>query len=373
MPKILFVSDSLAMGGAERQLTLLIKYLPSPWAGNVVAFGGGTFAQKIDKLGVSLTIFERSSRFDLKPVWSFWKLLRNLRPDIVHSWSWMSSAIAAPMCKLLGIKFINGCIRRGTSPARNILRARMAFYLSDRIIANSYAGLNACGISSSKGRVIYNAIDPQRLILMNEKKRITETPITVVMAARMAAVKDFKMFINGAREINRIDPGNWKFIALGDGPDKEKLIEQSADLISAGVMEFPGVMDDVMPYLPFIDMGVLLTCNKGFEEGFSNSIMEYMACGLPVVCSNSGGNRELIIPDETGFLLESNNVQDFVEKLLWLKHHPSEARQMGCAGMERITQLCSIERMVDEYVEVYRDVLDIKVAVSSMPQEKIKL
>ena len=359
MPNILFMADSLALGGTERQLTLLVKYLPSPWNASVVAFGGGMFTPKIIELGVDVVVFERRTRLDLKPVWSFWKLLRKLRPDIVHSWGGLSSAIAAPMCKLLGIRFINGSIRSGSAVTRHIIRTLITFFLSDWIIANSYAGLKACGISGPKGKVIYNALDPQRLIPIDNYRYKMKPPITVVMAARMTAQKDFMMFINGAREISHRDSENWKFVALGDGKDKELLIEEAADLISMEIMEFPDVLDDVIPFLQQTDIGVLLTNTKLIKEGLSNAIMEYMACGIPVICKNTGGNSELVISGETGFLLELDNVHNFVEKLLWLAHHPDKARHMGEDGKKRIEELCSIERMVGEYIDVYRDVLKI--------------
>jgi glycosyltransferase involved in cell wall biosynthesis len=274
----------------------------------------------------------------------------------------MSSAIAAPMCKTLGIKFINGCIRSGSAITRNAIRARVTFLLSDWIIANSYAGLKACEIISPKSKVIYNALDPQRLDLINDKEYVSKKnlPITVVMAARMTAQKNFSMFIDGAREINKIDPGNWKFIAIGDGEDKNDLISKAADLVSSGVMEFPEVIDEVIPQLQQADIGVLLTNNNMHKEGLSNSIMEYMFCGLPVICHDNGGNNELVVSGETGFLLKSNNIHNLVEYLHWLAHHPAEARQMGESGKKRITELCSIRRMVSEYIEVYQDVLHNK-------------
>jgi len=360
MPKILLVADSLVIGGAERQLTLLVEYLPAPWSARVVSFGGGMFAPKIVELGVDLTILERRSRFDLKPILRFLKLLRAYKPDIVHSWGWMSSVIAAPLCKIFNIRFINGCIRNATALSQKVLRARMAFYLSDCIVANSYAGLTACGISTTNGKVIYNAIDPQRLAQSNKIKSSMQAPFTVVMAARMDPAKDFLMFINGAREVNRIDPGKWRFIALGDGCDKECLLEYSGKLISDGIMEFPDVVDEIIPFLLRADIGVLLTNGKFHNEGFSNAIMEYMACRLPVICMDNGGNKELVIPNETGMLLASDNVQDFVEMLLWLANRPEEARRMGNAGRERIKQLCSIERMIREITNVYSDILDMK-------------
>jgi glycosyltransferase involved in cell wall biosynthesis len=359
MPKILYLADSLEMGGLERQLTLLVKYLPAPWEAYVASLGGGMFTPKILELGVPLSIFERRFRYDLTPVLQLCKLIYTLRPDVVHSWGALSSAVAGPICKMLSIKFIDGSIRQGSAPTRNVLRARAAFFLADRIIANSYAGLHACKISPSKGKVIYNAIDPQRLQQVYAGRRNQIIGTIVIMAARMVAEKDFMIFIEGAREISRIDASNWLFIALGDGADRTKLIEQSSDLISEGVLEFPEPVDDIVPYILRADIGVLLT-KKDVQEGLSNTIMEYMACGLPVMCNTSGGNSELVMPGETGIFIQSGSVSDFVKNLIWFKDHTEQAKKMGKAGKERINQLCSVDRMVSDYIGVYQDILDFK-------------
>lgn len=363
MPDILFVIDTLEIGGTERQLTLLATSLPDPWRGNIIAFGGGMFVHQLTALGMCPIILQRRSRFDFKPVIDFLLLVMKMHPHIVHSWGWLSSAIAAPICKLLGIKFINGCIRNATRTRRHNLRAQFAFLLSDYTIANSHAGLNVWNISRSKGKVIYNALDPKRFKQSDRVDVGQSTFLTVVMAARMVPAKDFPLLIHGARKLNCMEHGNWKFIALGEGKDKLALMEQAADLIAKGVMEFPDMVDDIVPYLLKANIGVLLT-SSSHQEGLSNALMEYMACGLPVICQKNGGNSELVIPNETGLIFESNSVSDFVDMLLWLKSHPHEAAKMGAAGKERVFQLCRLDRMISEYVDVYQNVLGLKTTTS---------
>lgn len=359
MPKILYLADSLALGGAERQLTLLVKYLPAPWDASVFSFDGGPFSTKLLEIGTKLFISKRKARFDPVPVLHLWKLIRNSNPAIIHSWGWMSSAIAAPIAKLLNIKMIDGSIRRGSAPSRNILRARLSFFLADRVVANSQAGLFSCGISQSKGRVIYNAIDPQRLENILPNQRTRRAPTTVIMAARMTAVKDYATYIEGARELNRQKTGNWLFIALGAGNTRKHQIAEASDLISAGVMQFPEPVDDIMPYLLKSDIGVLLTNSHIQQEGLSNSIMEYMACGLPVVCNHSGGNCEIVAHGQNGLIIPTANISEFVHSLNWLQENPEQALQMGETGRKRVLQSFTVERMLREYTRLYEEVLNI--------------
>ncbi len=115
----------------------------------------------------------------------------------------------------------------------------------------------------------------------------------VVMAARMHPAKDWRLFFEAARALAREEPG-WRFVAVGDGPERATLLAEAADLVDAGVMEFPEGGLEVLPLIAAADIGVLVTDPRYHAEGCSNSIMEYMACGLPVVCTDSGGNPELV-------------------------------------------------------------------------------
>ena len=89
------------------------------------------------------------------------------------------------------------------------------------------------------------------------------------------------------------------------------------------------------------------------QEGVSNSIIEYMACGLPVVCGEGGGNREVVADGATGFVIPPSDAEELATKLIWLREHESERRAMGDAGRRRIEEVFSIERMVAGFVRVY--------------------
>ncbi len=357
MSKVLFLIDSLELGGAERQMTLLIKYLPASWKAEVISFDGGMFFEEIKALNIPLTVLKRRFRYDLFPVIQLIHRLIKNRPNIVHTWGWMSSAIAAPLCKMLGIKFLNGAIRRGYAPRKKTLRSKISFFLADFIVANSIAGLKAFKIPRNKGIVIYNAFDPQRL---NQKVDCIPHNIlttTVVMAARMEVQKDFFTFIEAAKVISAKQDGRWKFIAVGDGSLKQNLIFQASDLMDKGVVEFPGLVKDVWPYLKIADIGVLLT-GSTHKEGLSNSIMEYMASGLPVICTDGGGNQELVNLGETGLIIDTENVDQLVESLYWLRNHPQEANLFGIKGKLKIAEMCSVDRMVVQYVNLYEKLLE---------------
>jgi glycosyltransferase involved in cell wall biosynthesis len=354
--KILYVIDTLNNGGAERQLSLLAKYLPAEWDRRVFSLGGGQFANVIRSNGILVDICERKARYDPRPTFILWRLLREWKPDIVHSWGWMSSVAAGFFCNVLGIPFIDGTIRMGDMPARRALSQRLGMIGAKRIIANSKAGLTAWKISSKRGRVVYNGFDPERSLLCDSINEESVSFFTVIMVAQMHPAKDYKTFFDAIRLITKKEVG-WKFIALGLGVFRESLLKQAADLVNSGVLIFPEPTLEVLPYVKKANVGVLMTKKGVHKEGISNAIMEYMACGLPVVCSESGGNRELVIDEKTGFIIEPNSPDVLVEKLMWLKRHSGIAHAMGQAGKERIKLEFTVEKMVANTLAVYSEML----------------
>ena len=358
MAKILYLIDSLSNGGAERQLSLLLKYLPPAWETRVVSLRGGPYYQVLLEQKTSVTAYRRRSRFDLIPVLQLYSEILRYKPDIIHSWGGLSSALVAPICKVLNIYLIDGSIRIARAPARHYWRRRVTFSLSDYIVSNSYAGLSAFGVSTEKSGVVYNAIDPGRLELLKQKSNIQKGILTVIMTGRISPFKDFPLFFEAARCLSAKEPGCWKFVAVGAGEEKDRksFMKLAEDLVASRVVDLPQAGLEVLPYLREANVGVLLSA-ASFKEGISNSIMEYMACGLPVICSDSGGNREIVIDGETGFVIPSENVDSLIDKLLFLKNHPDISHIMGKAGNERVISLCSIDRMISEYEAIYTRLL----------------
>lgn len=358
MTKILYLIDGLGIGGAERQLSLLLKYLSPGWETRVVSLGGGPYYQVLLDQRNSVAVYQRSSRFDLVPVFQLYSEIVRYKPDIIHSWGWLCSALVAPICKPLRILLIDGSIRIGGAASRYYWRTRITLSLSDHIVANSFAGLSAYQVPVEKSSVVYNAFDPDRLELLKQKSNIQKDMMIVIMTGRISPFKDFPSFFEAARRLNAQAPGCWRFVAIGAGEEKDRksFVKLAEDLVAAGVVDLPQAGLEVLPYLREADVGVLLSAAR-FKEGLSNSIMEYMACELPVVCSDSGGNRELVIDGETGFVVPPEDVDLLIEKLLFLKNHPDVSDRMGRAGYERVISLCSIDRMISEYEVLYSRLL----------------
>jgi glycosyltransferase involved in cell wall biosynthesis len=358
--RVLMLKEALPTGGAERQLALIVKHLPDEWERRVWAMGGGPFADVIAGGGHQVDVCPRSARFDVRPAASLWRLIRSWRPDVVHSWDWMSSLAAYPLCRALGIPIIDGTIRNGIARRRRSTLLRLSRLGASLIVANSRAGLDAWGVGPTKGRVVYNGFDPERLSLCEpatERAPSSSAGCTAVMTGRMIAHKDFSTLIAAARQLDGEAPGRWRFLLLGDGPDKPALEALAGDLVARHVVRFVSPGLEVLPWLRDADVGVLMSAEDVHREGCSNAIMEYMASGLPVVCSSGGGNPELVVDGVTGRLVAAGDAQALVDRLAGLAGDAEARTRMGAAGRSRLVSEFSAERMIARLVRIYHEVL----------------
>lgn len=358
--KVLFLVDSLGNGGAERQMTLLAAGLPAEWERRVCALGGGPFVTYLRERGIAVRVLKRRSRFDPGPAATLWREIALSRPDVVHSWSWISTLIAGPVCRLCRIPLIDGTIRTGALQSAHLPLKRVGMACATTVVANSHAGLQAWGVPPRKGCVVANGFDRSRLAACSTAGTSAEhssadapKPCTVVMVGRMAPEKNYRLVIAAARLLRRQHP--YRFLFVGDGPTRPALMAEAADLLADGTVVFATAGLEAIPQMYQADIGVLMTDPAWAQEGCSNAIMEYMACGLPVICGEGGGNRELVEDGETGFVVPPTDATALAERIAYLCAHGAERRAMGTAGWRRIADVYSLERMVEGFVRVYEE------------------
>ncbi len=356
--KVLLVCDSLGGGGAERQLALLATHLAAPWQVTVISLGGGIYADVLREAGIELIMIPRRFRFDPSPLLAMSRAIRDLRPEVVHSWGHMACMAADPVCRIMRIPHVAGVIRRGSIHSLRGRLPQLASRFGDIALANSRAGLEAFGVPARRGRVLHNGFAPERLERPPAVRRPGE-PFHVVMAATMDDRKDYPSLIEAVRRLADETPVRVKATALGGGSSLGKYRGLAEDLIQAGIMEFPGRVDEVMEYLDQAHVGVLLGV-AGWGEGISNSIMEYMAAGLPVIATDAGGNPELVVHGETGFLIPPGDVDGLVRHLRDLSEDRERASAMGRAGRSRIEREFSVAAMLDRIGEIYEEVIAMK-------------
>jgi glycosyltransferase involved in cell wall biosynthesis len=349
--------DSLVPDGAERQMALTVTNLPKEYEVRCFALGGGPFAAYLRDREIDLEIARRRWKYDPLPLLRLWGAVIRWRPDLVHSWGYLTTLAGFPIYRALGIPFIDATIRTGDVELVRSSRSTAGMDRAAIVVANSQSGLASAHIPPERGRVIRNGFDFSRVAAAPSQRK--DERFTVVMAARMHPAKDYACFIAAARALAAdLGPGTVRFLALGEGPDRHRLESEAKDLIETGVLEF-GFAPDVIPRLLACDCGVLMT-SPIRVEGCSNTILEYMACGLPVVCSRGGGTDELVVHEDTGLLVAPGDYQGLATQLRWVYQHRETARTMGVRAAEMVRREYSVETMIRATEQVYAEALGAK-------------
>jgi len=364
--RILFFLESLQSGGKERRAAELMSYLKEQGGFEIelVLTEEEIQYEYVRSAVTNITILKRKGfKYDPGIFLRFYKVCKRFNPDIIHTWGKMTTFYAIPAKILCGIPLVSNLIadtiKGYTKLSRYAFLLKTNIFFSDKVLSNSVAGLETYGINSSKSKVIYNGVRLSRFIdkfdnVAVRKEFGIKTKYVVVMVATFSEYKDYDLFINTAREISG-KRDDVTFIAVGAGPDLER-IKSRIETELVGNVILAGAHKNVERIISAADIGLL--CTK--SEGISNSIIEYMALGKPVIASDiTGGSRELINDGVTGYCTPRDPIliSEIINRLI----EDKDLRlSMGLKGKERIEQNFSVSRMGEEFISLYYDALTLK-------------
>ncbi len=367
---VLQIIGSFHQGGSERQAVQLTRLLHEDKSFNVflaALSNEGVLRDEAERIGLAaIPEFRLSSFYDL----NFLKQLRNCarfirenKIEIVHTHDFYTNVFgiaAARMAKVhlkVASKRETGGMR---SRAQKLIEKRV-FGFADAIVANSKAVENyliAEKIPPEKIRVVYNGLDLKRLAPKEFDRRkicqeiglpIGENIKFVTLVANLRhAVKNQPMFLRAAKTVAEKLPES-HFILAGEGDLKSDLERLAREIKIADKTHFIGRCAKIPELLSISSVGVLTST----AEGFSNSILEYMAAKLPVVATNVGGAGEAIIENETGFIVESNDAEAMANRLIELLQNETKANKFGVKGRETVEKFFSCEAQLEKTLKIY--------------------
>ena len=361
--KVLYIIDTLQLGGKERRLVELLKGLGKikQMRYELVVLSDDIFYDYVNNQDVVVHKLIRKNRMDPNIFVKLYKICKEFQPDIIHSWESMSSVYAIPIAKLLRIKFINAMITNATGNVKIFgkgwIRAKLTFPFSDMVIANSHAGLRAYNVPRSKSFCVHNGIDFSRLTNLENPEEVRKRfnikfPKIVGMVAGFSVRKDYETYLRAAMRILE-KRNDVIFLAVGDGSTLERCKKIVKPEFRERV-EFLGRRKNVEAIVNTFDIGVLVTNHDIHAEGISNSILEYMALGKPALATEGGGTSEIVIHGKTGFLIPPKDAVSLAQKIEFLLNNPAKAKSLGTSGKERVKREFSLEKMTDRTFELYQ-------------------
>ena len=362
--RIVQIVPSLDRGGAEKQLSLLVRGLPrDEFESHVIVLTrSGPLETELRAADIPLTTIGKRWKFDPPALWRLARELRRLQPALVQTWLFAANAYGRAAAWRAGMSKVvasERCVDRWKMP-QELMIDRWLAQRTDCIVVNS-TGVSdfyiAQGLPAEKFLTIPNGISPMppsdrsRAELLAELQLPSDARL-IGAVGRLWPQKRYKDLI-WAADLLKVIRDDVHLLIVGDGPQANRLRRFRHQVRIEDRVHFLGHRDDVFRLMPHFDVLWL-----GSEyEGLPNSIMEAMAAGVPVVASDIPGNRDLVVPGETGYLYPVGVRAELARHTRRLLEDTSLAQRMGQAGQARIRAEFSTERMIQRYVDLYRTLL----------------
>jgi glycosyltransferase involved in cell wall biosynthesis len=360
MIKLCYVIGQLNRAGAEQQLYYLVKGLnKEKFCPVVVSLSqGGYWSEEIRKLNVQVIEIPRSKHKEVSRLIRLVRVLKKSRPQMIHTFLFSANTYGRVAGILARVPFIIASERNlpEIGKDKNVFKLYIDKFLAlftDGIICNSRKAADTLikkySFSEKKVFTVHNGINGASFI-RNDSQREKIAPYVVGTVGRLYSQKNHKLFLDMAKLLlNSYGRGDMKFLIVGDGPLRNELEDYARHLKIDSSVLFAGERTDVPELLQ--DMDIFVTTSS--YEGLSNTIMEAMSAGLPVVATDVGGNGELIVNGETGFICPPNDAHVLAGKVESLIKNQQQAQQMGAKGRARIVNEFGIEKMIRETENVY--------------------
>jgi L-malate glycosyltransferase len=374
-PAVLQLIDSFNQGGSERQALQLTRLLSQSGRFHVrlaCLSPEGSLRSTIEDLDLGeIPSFTLTSFYDQNAVSqlrSFVRWVKSARIDLLHTHDFYTNVfgMAGGALGRLPVRIASMRETAGMRSGGQKQAQRVAYSLAHHIVANSNAvreKLIADGTGAEKVSVVYNGLDLRRLatdasrsealaMLGVPPEEIGPRRFISVVANMRHEVKDYPMFLRSARQVKEVVP-DAAFVLAGEGELSDSLRALARELGIEDSTFFLGRCENVAELLSISELCVL----SSKAEGFSNSILEYMAAARPVVVTDVGGAREVVSEGETGHLVQSGDDATMAERIISLLRDPEKSRLMGIEGKRVVEEKFSCEAQLSRTEELYERLL----------------
>lgn len=372
-PLIVHVIHRLDFGGLENGLVNLVNHLPPErYRHSIVCLAGlnPRIRARILRPDVEVLSLDKQPGKDPAAYLRMWRVLRQRRPTVVHTrnlgtvdMQWVAALAAVPH-RVHGEHGWEVGDPRGLSPRS--LRIRRAC----RPVIHRYVPMSQdiarwlerdVGVPADRIRQLYSGVDIERFrpggpratdAAMAEAGAGAGRGPTLGTIGRLDPVKNQEALLEAFARLRQRHAG-LRLVIVGDGPLRGHLQSRAQSLGVAGDVTFTGSRTDTPELLRGFDVFVLPSVN----EGISNTILEAMACGVPVVASGVGGNPELVADGVCGSLYDPADPQALQQAILPYLGNPALRERQGRAARERVVQNFSLDSMVGRYLALYDELL----------------
>jgi glycosyltransferase involved in cell wall biosynthesis len=365
--RIAVVVSHLAIGGAEQLLLELLRHIDIQRFDLHIFFlrEPGILGKEVIHLGIPATTSIIRSKLDIGGVFILAKLLKSFQTDAVllinHLNTLFFGVLAA---RLAGVR---ACINwenetykkypfhRLTMLGRRILHGGIDYVVAAAKGHGEYIATHE-HIPRVRIRVIYNGVDPHRFqsSLGGERARVLlgippRSPVVSILAA-LRPDKAHHVFLHAARMIVDAIPQT-HFLVIGDGPQMPYLKSLAKDLNLEKQVHFLGFQRQLGDILAAVDINCLSSYPQ--QETLSVAAIEAMSAGIPIVCTDVGFMHEIVIPNETGFLVPVDDAGCLAEKVIYILMHPELRKNMSRRCKQMVADILSVHQMARCFQDLF--------------------
>ena len=324
----------------------------------------GPYSEHLKRHQIPVTVIGKSFKADPLALVKLRLLVKRLKPNIIHTWLFAANSFGRVAALGSGVSKIvaaERCVDKW-KVWYELAIDRLLARFTDRIVTNSngvreFYGRH--GLPNRKLTVIPNGVETassEHLVPRDEILRRIGLPSDarlIGVVGRLWPQKRIKDVI-WAADLLKVVRDDVHLLIIGDGPQRWRLQRFREQVEICDRVHFLGHRSDVAMFTPHWDC---FWCASGYE-GQSNAIMEAMAAGVPVVATDIPGNRDLVIPDITGFLIPLGSRAALARKTIEILDDSQLARRLGNGGRRRMVEQFGIEKMVQRYAAMYRELME---------------
>ncbi len=365
--KLSVLVSSLAVGGAEQLLLMLLKHIDHDRFVTRIFFlrDPGIVGREVIELGHETVVNILSNRIDLRGIPHLVHLFRKTRTDVLllinHLNTLLYGVISArlagvPAC----INWENETFKRYPIHSLTMFFRRVLHKGIDVVVAAAEGHKQYIAevekIPLQKIQVIYNGVDAERfhssLTPQQAREKLgipADSPVISILAV-LRPDKAHEIFLDAATHIRR-ELTTAHFLVIGDGPQRSMLELRAAKMGLSDCVHFLGFRRELADILAAVDVNTL--SSKPEQETLSVAAIEAMAAGIPIVCTDVGFMNEIVIPGQTGYLVPIGDAQTLADRVLEILRNPDLKRQMSAACRRLVEQKLSASHMADAFQRLF--------------------
>lgn len=366
MIRVLHCIETIASGGVEQvRLTLVRGLDPSKFEHKIICtWKGGAIAIALEQEGIELIpIGGFTHPFEWNKQKQVLEVIRKFKPHIIHGaiFEGMSMAAIAGTLGGVPIRILEETSEPIGRSKKSLWLQRLFLRLSDKIVGISPSVvkflIEKAKLPASKIFLINNGVtipapnEPKETQELKNKLGLKEHDFVIGSVGRI--YDEVKRFSDILKALEILNDPKYKLLVIGDGPDLESLKLLSEELDLSKQVIFLGQQPNPHPFFGVMDV----FCIVSAHEGFGLVAVEAMMHNLPVIATKVGGLKDVVVNEETGYLVPSYSPQQIADKIKVLAIDSELRKSMGEKGRTRALENYSAKRYCDEIEDLYLELL----------------